>query len=123
LEVPVTIRNSDQPIGTHVFTAVARAERGLRWTAVTIDDGANARAALDRISIPQDALDRIAPTALPRSSLIRADETLKRETHAAAEFIVALHNQPQGGLAMRKTPANVRVARGNGWDDGGFTRW
>jgi len=68
LEVPVTIRDQDKPIGTHVFTAVASTDRGLRWTAVTIDSGDNARAALDRISIPQDVLDRIAPTALPRSS-------------------------------------------------------
>ena len=28
LEVPVTIRNSDKPIGTHVFTAVARTDDG-----------------------------------------------------------------------------------------------
>jgi len=123
LEVPVTIRNPDKPIGTHVFTAVARAEGGLRWTAVTIDSGDNAQGALDRISIPQDALDRIAPTAFPRSSLIISDEPLNRETNDRTEFVAALHNQPQGGLAMRRTPANVRVARGNSWDDSGFTRW
>jgi hypothetical protein len=123
LEVPVTIQNPDKPIGTHVLTAVARAGEGLRWTAVTIDDGANARAALDRISIPQDALDRIAPSAFPRSSLIISDEPLNRETNQRTEFVVALHNQPQGGLAMRRTPSDVRVARGNSWDDGGFTRW
>ena len=58
-EVPVTIRNSDKPIGTHVFTAVARTDGGLRWTAVTIDGGDDAKAALDRITIPQDVLDRI----------------------------------------------------------------
>jgi lipoprotein-anchoring transpeptidase ErfK/SrfK len=120
LEVPVTIRNPDTPIGTHVFTAVARAEGGLRWTAVTIDSGDNAQAALDRISMPQDVLDRIAPTALPRSSLIISDEPLNRETNYHTEFVVALHNQPQGGLAMRRTPADVRVARGN---DAGFTPW
>ncbi len=123
LEVPLTIRNPDKPIGTHVFTAVARAGGGLRWTAVTIDSGDNAQGALDRISIPQDALDRIAPTAFPRSSLIISDEPLNRETNDRTEFVAALHNQPQGGLAMRRTPANVRVARGNGWDDSGFTRW
>jgi hypothetical protein len=32
LEVPVTIRDQDKPIGTHVFTAVARTDRSLRWT-------------------------------------------------------------------------------------------
>ena len=45
---------SERPIGTHVFTAVARNELGLRWTAVTIDDGDNAKSALDRITIPQE---------------------------------------------------------------------
>src|SRR5262249_45549082 len=123
LEVPVTIRNPDTPIGTHVFTAGARAGAGLRWPAVTIDSGDNAKAALDRISIPQDALDSIASTAFPRSSLIISDEPLNRETNNRTEFVVALNNQPQGGLAMRRAPTNVRFARGNGWAYGGFTRW
>jgi hypothetical protein len=68
-------------------------------------------------------LNRIAPTALPRSSLIISDEPLHGETNYRTEFVVALNNQPQGGLAMRRTPADARVARGNGWDDAGFTRW
>ena len=124
LEVPVTIRNPDKPIGTHVFTAVAGNNRGLRWTAVTIDGGDNAKAALDRISIPQDVLDRIAPTALPRSSLIISDEPPHRETNYRTEFVVALNNQPQGGLAMRKRPAETRVARDNGQDNrSGFSPW
>jgi hypothetical protein len=106
-----------------VFTAVARAGAGLRWTAVTIDSGDNAQAALDRISIPQDALDRITPTAFPRSSLIISDEPLYRETNHRTEFIVALHNQPQGGLVVRRAPSAQRFARGNTWDDGGFSRW
>ena len=37
IEVPVTIRDPDKPIGTHVFTAMARNDAGLRWSAVTID--------------------------------------------------------------------------------------
>ena len=76
IEVPVTIRNPDRPIGTHVFTAMARNAAGLRWTAVTIDEGDDAKDALDRITIPQDLLDRIAPTASPRSSIIVSDEPL-----------------------------------------------
>src|SRR5499427_8971006 len=123
IEVPVTIRNPDKPIGTHVFTAVARTDGGLRWTAVTIDSGDVAKAALDRITVPQDMLDRIAPTVLPRSSLIISDEPLHRETNYRTEFVVALHNQPQGGLAMRRPPAEVRVARGNTGGDFGFMRW
>ena len=117
LEFPVTIRNSENPIGTHVFTAVARTDGGLRWTAVTIDSGDDAKAALDRIDIPQDVFDRIAPTALPRSSIVISDEPLNRETNYRTEFVVVLNNQPQGGLAMRKRLDDVRVAGRGGWDD------
>jgi len=119
LEVPITIRNADKPIGTHVFTAVAPANRGLRWTAVTIDGGDNAKAALDRITIPQEVLEHIAPTAVARSSIVISDEPLHRETNYRTEFVVALHDQPQGGLAMRKRPAEVRTARR---DDGSNRR-
>ncbi len=70
IEVPVTIRDPEKPIGTHVFTAMAAGDAGLRWTAVTIDDRADARSALDRITIPRHVLDRIAPTASPRSSIV-----------------------------------------------------
>ena len=115
IEVPVTIRNPDKPIGTHVFTAVARTDGGLRWTAVTIDSGDNAKAALDRITIPQDVLDRIAPTALPRSSIIISDEPLHSETNYRTEFVVALNNQPQGGLITRKRSPDIRVGFWGGW--------
>src|SRR5204863_2155998 len=74
IEVPVTIRNPEKRIGTHVFTAMARKDAGLRWTAVTIDDPNDAKDALDRITIPKEVLDRIAPTALPRSSIVVSDE-------------------------------------------------
>src|SRR5262249_22023926 len=102
IEVPVTIRNADKPIGTHVFTAVARTDGGLRWTAVTIDSGAVAKAALDRITVPQDVLDRIAPTVLPRSSLIISDEPLHGETNYRTAFVSAVHAQPHGGLIHRQ---------------------
>ena len=115
IEAPVTIRDPDRPIGTHVFTAVARNGVGLRWTAVTIDDGDDAKDALDRITIPQDVLDRIAPTAVPRSSIIVSDEPLSSETNYRTEFVAVLNNQPQGGFVTRQPTADV-VASGN--DDG-----
>jgi hypothetical protein len=110
--VPVAIRDPDKPIGTHVFTAMARNEAGLRWTAVTIDDADDAKDALDRITIPQDILDRIAPTAVPRSSIIVSDEPLSRETNYRTEFVAVLSNQPQGGFITRKpsNPSNNVVA-------------
>jgi hypothetical protein len=120
IEVPVTIRNPDRPIGTHVFTAMARNDAGLRWTAVTIDNADGARDALDRITFPLDVLDRIAPTALPRSSIIVSDEPLSLETNYRTEFVAVLSNQPQGGFITRKPTANVEVASDDGFGFGSF---
>jgi ribosomal protein L14 len=120
IEVPVTIRNPERPIGTHVFTAVARNEAGLRWTAVTIDNGDDAKAALDRITIPQGVLDRIAPTASPRSSIVISDEPLSRETNYRTEFVAVLNNQPQGGFITRRPTTDVLVASDDVQGDNGF---
>jgi len=124
IEVPVTIRDLDKPIGTHIFTAMARNGAGLRWTVVTIDNGDDAKDALDRITIPQEVLDRIAPTTLPRSSIVVSDEPLSSETNYRTEFVAVLSNQPQGGFVTRRPSTEVPVASrddsDNGQDGGGF---
>jgi uncharacterized protein (TIGR02246 family) len=129
IETPITIRNPDKPLGTHVLTATASDGAGLRWTSVTIDNGDDAKDALDRIIIPKDVLDRIAPTALPRSSIIVSDEPLSRETNYRTEFVAVLSNQPQGGFLMRRPTVGVvarrptvgvPVARGNYRGNDGF---
>jgi L,D-transpeptidase catalytic domain len=130
-ESPVTILDADRPIGTHVFTAMEQStgDTRLRWSVVSLDggrqdggvvephgrargdrardigptptDSANAKAALDRIVIPQDALDRIAGIA-PRSSLIVTDEALSSETGKGTDFVVLLSGEPQGGIKSRR---------------------
>lgn len=120
IDVPVTIRDPDQPIGTHVFTAMARDGAGLRWSAVTIDNGDDAKNALDRVTIPQEIIDRIGPTALPRSSIVISDEPLSSETNYRTEFVAVLSNQPQGGFITRQpTPKpDTSVAVSEADDDG-----
>jgi hypothetical protein len=119
IEVPVTIRDPDRPIGTHVFTAMAQSDSGLRWTVVTIDSGDNAINALDRITMPQEVLASLAPTAVPRSSIVISDEPLSSETNYRTEFVAVLSNQPQGGFETRQPTSNV--ASGDYWnDDDGF---
>src|SRR4030095_1386456 len=115
IEAPVTIRNPEKRIGTHVFTAMARTDAGLRWSAVTIDDGDEAKNALDRITIPREVLDRIAPTALPRSSIIVSDEPLSAETNYRTEFVALLSNHPQGGFATRDRTGDILSADDNLW--------
>src|SRR5262249_32612493 len=113
---------ADRPIGTHVFTAVERIGDApdMRWSVVSLvsdgpdgprgaaPGGANARAALDRIVIPQDALDRIAGMASPRSSLIISDEALSDETGKGTDFIVLMSGEPQGGIKFRRHNAQSR---------------
>jgi hypothetical protein len=74
-------------------------------------DPGSAKAALDRIVIPQDALDRIVGIA-PRSSLIVTDEGLSSETGKRTEFVVLLSGEPQGGIKRRRSPGTeFRYAR------------
>jgi hypothetical protein len=136
-ESPVTILQADRPMGTHVFTAMERTndDSGMRWSVITLDDGrpraevveplgrtrggrgqtveqtvtdpGSARVALDRILIPQDALDRIAGMVSPRSSLIVSDEELSSETGKDTDFVVVLSGEPQGGIKSRRRGSGI----------------
>lgn len=120
IEVPITIRDPQKRIGTHIFTAMGRDHNGLRWTAVTIDHGDDAGNALNRVAIPQGLIERIAPTAMPRSSIIISDEPLSRETNYRTEFVAVLSNHPQGGFVTRR-PTEIAADTGRDfWNDNGF---
>ncbi len=118
IEVPIQIRNPGKPIGTHVFTAMAQSGAGLRWSVVTIDGGDDAASALDRVTIPPEVLDRVAPTALPRSSIIVSDEPLSAETNYRTEFVAVLSNHPQGGFVTRDRAGDIVSADDNFWRGG-----
>jgi hypothetical protein len=144
-EGPVTIQEPDRPIGTHVFTALEPAadDTRMRWSVVSLHgDSAvgtveprgrtasangrdiepkptaqdNANAALDRIVIPQEALDHI-PGVLPRSSFIVTDEALSSETGRRTDFVVVLSDEPQGGIKFRRRgpTTQFRYARPQGF--------
>jgi len=72
-------------------------------------DLSGAKAALDRIAIPQDILDHIAEMVSPRSSLIISDEALSSETGKGTEFVVVMGDQPQGGLKRRRAYPQIEV--------------
>jgi hypothetical protein len=132
LEVPVTIQDPDRPIGTHIFTATERNGTGLRWSVVSIEpsdgiadrsgagrkdrgsdqsgvtaDPSSVKAALDRVAIPQDTVDRLAELVSPRSSLIISDEALSSETGNGTEFVVVMSDEPQGGLKHRRPSPQI----------------
>ena len=118
-DVPVKIENPEEPLGTHVFTAMEFQNEGaaIRWTVVSmpeefprISEGATkereapakqtalsapspgkANAALNRIEISQDVVDRISELLTPASSVIISDYGMSHETGKDTDFIVVTH--------------------------------
>jgi len=118
-DVAVKIENPEEPLGTHVFTAMEFQSEGaaIRWTVVSIpeespriSEGATkergvpakqtarsvpsldkANAALNRIEIPQDTVERISELLTPASSLIISDNGFSDETGKDTDFIVVTH--------------------------------
>ncbi len=127
-EGPVTIRDPDKPIGTFVFTALSYTGTPgrLRWNVVSMyknateiepysgtkhgskkhrppepADVVGAQKALQRLAVPQEAVDHISGLQLPGSSLIISDEGLSNETGKDTDFIVFMSGEPQGGSTSR----------------------
>lgn len=154
-EGPVTIRDADRPIGSFVYTALGYLNNGadVRWSVVSMykysdkaepltqaahrrgetrssgsipADVAAAKAALGRISIPQDAIDRISEIVLPGSSLIISDEGASIETGKDTDFVVLMSGEPQGGIKVRRREPRLRdddFFGGRGGGGGFFSFW
>ena len=120
-DTPVEIADADRPLGTHVFTARGDKDdtQALHWSVVSLPviarksepkrtsrQGAraapapvhsnvmpalNATEALDRIKIPDEALEKIASIISPGGSLLISDYGLTGwETGKGTDFIVPL---------------------------------
>ena len=114
-DMPATIAEAERPLGTHVFTAMGLQDDGkaMRWTVVSIPSGyrhvrhaakrnsrklaesepaapaaSSAAEALDRMTLPPEAVERISALLVPGSSLIASDNALSDETDADTDFIV-----------------------------------
>ena len=165
-DTQVTIRDADQPIGTHIYTALDYTNDGadVRWSALTMTrsqgqdgresdsygsrrsryasrsadpamtDVAGAKSALDRVTIPKEAMDRIAEVVSPGSSVIISDEPISKETGKGTDFIVLMSGEPQGGIKIRRRPQpwggddeygyrRSPYGRSPYWGGGPFSRW
>ena len=102
-DMPVTVGRSDIPMGTHVFTANALTDdrTAFRWSVISLadnafgkratgDDGKSARAALDRIQLPQEAVARIAEIMDVGATLIVTDKGPGRAQSPDNDFSVVL---------------------------------
>ncbi len=140
-EAPVMIRDRDKPIGSFVFTALDyNREFGRTAMECRLDvqgrdehrailegeagriegrredpppaDVAGAEAALSRLTLTQESIDRISEVVLPGSSLIVSDEGPSIETGKDTDFVVFMSGEPQGGIAIR---AHHHEASRGGW--------
>ena len=116
-DIPVSIVDADQPLGTHVLMALppARGEKSVRWTALSmpvevwplrrvarlkrssdIETGSIATAipaetaagALSRIQLPGEVMDQLAELVWAGSSIIISDQGINHETGVGTDFIV-----------------------------------
>ena len=119
-DMPVTIRDPGESLGTHVFTLTSSQNEGaaFHWTVVSVPEKSlhthlalksrrssngstglspavsppdKANAALDRIEIPQDVVERVSQLVTSVSSLIVSDYGLSEETGNDTDFIVEIH--------------------------------
>jgi len=115
-ESPIRIEDPERALGTHVFTVMTpgNEDAAPRWTVVSMPErpadtpGAaqrrtpgkhlveiipspdKANAALSRIDIPPDAIERISQRLAAGSSLIVSDLGISQETGNDTDFIVVL---------------------------------
>ena len=116
LDTPVTFDRAEEPIGTHIFTALSVAENkaDMKWSVASIpydptrtkkktkqakDQPAapavdlasqTAASALDRITIPSEIRDQISDIMKPGSSIVISDLGIGNETGAFTDFIVPI---------------------------------
>ena len=107
-DAPVGLTNPDEPLGTHVYTAMkfAPGETKARWMAVTVQGG-SPEEALDRIQIPDDVRQRISERLTPGSTLIIGDTSINAAT------------LPKGGdfMVLAKYSSPKTVDADSGGDD------
>ena len=111
-DVPVSFRNPEQPLGTHLFTTLFVAgETKARWMAITLE-GDDAMRVLDRIEVPTDIRQRIAEKLTPGSSLIVADKSIDSAVLPEGDdFLVSAKDTPAVAQKAETKPKYARVAQ------------
>lgn len=95
-DAPVSFRDPETPLGTHLFTALSFApgDTKTRWTVISLQ-GDDASSALDRLEIPNDLRQKISERLTPGSSLIIGDTAINTATlPKGADFLVWAKDTP-----------------------------
>ena len=93
---PVTFKDPETPLGTHIFTALkfAPGDTKTQWITISLQ-GDNSTAVLDRIEIPADLRQKISERLTPGSSLIIGDTAINTATLTkGSDFLVWAKDTP-----------------------------
>lgn len=101
-DAPVSFRDPDQPLGTHVYTALkfAPGDPKVKWVTLDVQDGETA-SPLDRLEVPDTIREKISERLTPGSTFIVADTSINSA------------NLPRGGdfvVLAKSTGAKVSQA-------------
>ena len=77
-DMPVSFKNAEEPLGTHVYIALnfAPGDTKIRWVTLDVTDGAGPAVPLDRLEIPEDVRQKISERLTPGSTFIVADTSI-----------------------------------------------
>jgi hypothetical protein len=89
-DAAVSIADPDKPLGTHLFTIqnFGIGDSRADWQVISANEDSDARAALNRVNLPDDVRDRLERLLTPGSSMIVSDGGLNPETNKFTDFIV-----------------------------------
>ena len=111
-DAPIAFKNPNQPLGTHLFTALfAAGDSKSRWLAISLQ-GDDAARVLDRIEIPADMRKEIAEKLTPGSSLIVADKSINSAIlPEGADFLVSANDTQVVAEKSEGKPKPAQVAQ------------
>ena len=93
---PVTFKDPETPLGTHIFTALkfAPGDTKAQWITISLQ-GDDSTAVLDRIEIPADLRQKISERLTPGSSLIIGDTAINTASLTkGSDFLVWAKDTP-----------------------------
>jgi peptidoglycan hydrolase-like protein with peptidoglycan-binding domain len=110
-DVPIALRNPDEPLGTHVFTAMkfVPGDATAQWMAISLEGGDPA-SVLDRIEIPDESRNKIAEKLTPGSTIIIGERSIDSAILPEGDdFLVLTKDTPE--LVAERPKAKVKQAK------------
>jgi hypothetical protein len=120
-DVPVTIRDPQSTIGTHVFTAIANAESGpaMRWLAITLPGEAGDKRAeqpIQNVKLAAHEVRGKAPVILPSAKTARAAQQALDRIEIPPEALDRISEMLSPGASLIISDLGYSYDTGRGTD-------